>query len=168
MPATPATNRTRLDPASTRLGRLRSALRIDLPLGRAQPPLGRWALATLVSLAGSVALCGMLVVVALAAFPSLAGYPHFQFADYGKLTIIGVVIACCAWPLVTLVSSRARRLFFVLALAVTVISFAPDAWILHEGQPARAVAVLALMHLVVALITYPALVLIARQRRPAA
>jgi hypothetical protein len=54
---------------------------------------------------------------------------------------------------------------FWLALVVTVVSLAPDAWILHLGQPADAVAILIAMHFALALITYPALILIAPQRQ---
>jgi hypothetical protein len=144
---------------------VRSFLRIDFPLGHAQPSVWRWLLATLIAVAGSVAACGVLVIVGESAFPATIGYVHFQFADYGKLTIIGVLFACCAWPFVTLVSSRARRLFLILAVLVTLVSFAPDAWILHEGQPAEAVSILIAMHVALAVITYPALVFVAPQRR---
>jgi hypothetical protein len=43
---------------------------------------------------------------------------HFQFSDYGKLTVIGVIIACAGWPVVTRVSSQPRWLFLRLAIAV--------------------------------------------------
>ncbi len=161
----------RATPSARPFARLLAFFRVDFPAGRSQPSAWRWALATIVSLAGSIAACGMLVVIATNLFPSTIGYPHFQLADYGKLTVIGVFLACCAWPVVTLASSRARRIFFVLTLAVTIVGFAPDAWILYKGQPVEAVSVLIAMHLVLALITFPALVLIAPQRplgRPAA
>jgi hypothetical protein len=41
----------------------------------------------------------------------------------------------------------------------------PDVYILHQGQPARAVAVLMVMHLAIALITYNLLVHLAPVRR---
>ena len=47
------------------------------------------------------------------------------------------------------------------------MSFAPDVWILRGGQPASAVADLAVMHVAVGVITFLALVFIAPQRRPA-
>jgi hypothetical protein len=78
--------------------------------------------------------------------------------------VIGVLAACFAWPLVTLLTTRARRLFLWIAILVTVVSLAPDAWILHLGQPAEGVAVLVAMHFALAVITYPALVFIAPQR----
>jgi hypothetical protein len=68
------------------------------------------------------------------------------------------------------VSSAPRWLFFRLAILVTVVLLLPDLYILHQGQPARAVCVLMLMHLAIGLITYNALVHVApaRRRRPAA
>jgi hypothetical protein len=133
-------------------------------MGAAQPSLWRWVVASVVAVGGSLAACYGLAHLGVVLFPSTAGYGHFAFADYSKLTIIGVLAACVAWPLVTLVTSRARRLFFWLAVLVTVVSLAPDAWILHLGQPAEGVAVLVAMHFALALITYPALVFIAPQR----
>lgn len=100
--------------------------------------------------------------------PALSGYGHFQFADYSKLTIIGVVIACAGWPAVAWLTTSARRIYLWLAIIVTVLSLAPDLWILHLGQPAKGVFTLVLMHLALAVITFPAMVFIAPQRAPAA
>ncbi|GAB3610802.1 hypothetical protein GCM10027414_29280 [Humibacter ginsengiterrae] len=47
---------------------------------------------------------------------------------------------------------------------VTVVSFEPDVWIWRLGQVPQGVLVLALMHVTVAAVTYPALVVIAPQR----
>ncbi len=137
---------------------------LDLPMGAAQPSLWRWIVAALVAVGASLAACYGLAHLGVVLFPSTAGYGHFAFADYAKLTVLGVLAASVAWPLVTLVTSRARRLFFWLAVLVTVVSLAPDAWILHLGQPAEGVAVLVVMHFALAVITYPALVFIAPQR----
>jgi hypothetical protein len=139
-------------------------LAIDLPAGRAQPSLFRWILATVVAIGLSLAACRGLVIVGIALFPATANYGHFQFSDYAKLTVIGVLGASIAWPVVALVSSRGRRLYLWLAIAVTVVALAPDVWILHQGQPAAGVAVLVAMHFALAVITYPALVFIAPQR----
>ena len=136
----------------------------DLPAGRAQPHLWRWILALCVAIGASLAACAALAAIGTAVFPSTVGYPHFQFADYAKLTIVGVFFACLAWPLMTLVSSRARGPFLLLTVIVTIVGLAPDAWILYKGQPAEAVLVLVAMHFALALITYPALVFIAPQR----
>jgi hypothetical protein len=51
----------------------------------------------------------ILVTIGTAVFPSTKGYVHFQFSDYAKLTIIGVVIACLAWPVVTRISVIGHR-----------------------------------------------------------
>jgi hypothetical protein len=71
------------------------------------------------------------------------GYAHFQFSDYAKLTVIGVVIACVGWPVVTRITSAPRWLFLRLAVLVTVVRWLPDLYILHGGAPATAVAALA-------------------------
>src|ERR1700722_10851163 len=109
----------------------------------------------------------VLVAAGTALFPSTKGYVHFQFHDYAKLTIIGVVIACLAWPIVTRISSAPRWLFFRLAILVTLVLWLPDLYILDLGQPGRAVAVLMLMHVAIALVTYNCLVHVAPVR-PAA
>jgi hypothetical protein len=147
-----------------------SALRLDFTSSRTRPGPARLVLATLLSIAGSLAADAALVAIGTRVFPSTKGYVHFQFHDYGKLTIIGVVIACAAWPVVCRVSSAPRWLFFRLAIVVTAVLLLPDLYILHQGQPARAVCVLMLMHLAIGLITYNALVRLAparRRRQPA-
>jgi hypothetical protein len=83
---------------------------------------------------------------------------HFQFSDYAKLTVIGVIIACAAWPVVTRMSSEPRWLFFRMAIGVTLVLWLPDIYILYRGQPGDAVAVLFLMHLAIAVVTYNLLV----------
>ncbi|MDP9026336.1 MAG: DUF6069 family protein [Actinomycetota bacterium] len=143
-----------------------AVLHLDFPWGAAQPSPWRWVLATVIALAGSIAACAALAAAGIALFPSTAGYEHYQFGDYAKLTTIGVIGAAIGWPLITLVTTRARRLYLWLAIIVTIVSFAPDAWILRGGQPAPAVADLAMMHVAVGLVTYLALVLIAPQRTP--
>ncbi len=123
--------------------------------------------ALVVSVIGSLAADATLVAIGTAVFPSTKGYVHFQFSDYAKLTIVGVVIACLAWPVVTRISSAPRWLFFRLAILVTLVLWLPDLYILYKGAPGRAVAVLMVMHLAIALITYPSLVHIAKVK-PAA
>jgi hypothetical protein len=139
-------------------------LKVDFAPTHRQPSTARLVLATLVSLVGSLALDAALVAIGEAAFPSTKGYVHFRFSDYSKLTIIGVVIACVAWPVVTRISSAPRWLFFRLAIVVTLVLFLPDLYILKQGQPAKAVAVLMCMHLAIALVTYNALVRLAPVR----
>jgi hypothetical protein len=122
-------------------------------------------IASAVAVLGSVAACTLLVILGEALFPATAGYEHFAFQDYTKLTVIGVLVACLAWPIAALLSSKAARLFFWLAVLVTLLSFAPDLWIWHLGQIPEGVLVLALMHIAAAAVTYPALVFIAPQQR---
>jgi hypothetical protein len=138
---------------------------VDLAPAHRQPSALRVAIATVVSVAGSLAADAILVVIGQAVFPSTKGYVHFQFSDYGKLTVIGVLIACAAWPIVTRISSAPRWLFFRMAIAVTLVLLLPDLWILHLGQPVRAVVVLMVMHLAIAVVTYTCLVHIAGVRR---
>jgi len=90
---------------------------------------------------------------------------HFRFSDYAKLTIIGVVIACVGWPLVTRLTSQPRRLFLQAAIAITIVLLAPDAYIWHNGASGEAVFVLVWMHVAIAIITYNALVHLAPVRR---
>ena len=132
--------------------------RIDFRPRHAQPKPSRVALATMAALAGSVAADALLVVIGQAVFPATRGYVHFQFHDYAKLTVIGVIIACAAWPVVTRMSSDPRWLFFRMAILVTLMLWLPDIYILYRGQPGDAVAVLFLMHLAIALVTYNTLV----------
>jgi hypothetical protein len=121
-------------------------------------------LVTLASLVGSLAADTLLVMVGTALFPSTRGYVHFRFSDYGELTTIGVLGACLSWVVIVRISSAPRRLFLRLAVLVTLVLWIPDLWILAEGQPPRAVAVLMVMHLAIALVTYNLLVRLAPVR----
>jgi hypothetical protein len=94
-------------------------------------------------------------------FPTTRGYVHFDFSDYAKLTVIGVIIACLAWPIVTRITSAPRWLFSRMAVAVTLVLWLPDLMILAKGQPAQAVAVLMVMHVAIAVVTYQCLVRLA-------
>ncbi len=145
-------------PADTLMDRSFDLLRIDFKPKHAQPSVVRLLLASVVALVGSLAADAILVAIAKAAMPSTKGYGHFAFSDYGKLTVIGVIVACIGWPIVTRISSSPRWLFFRLAIVVTLVLFLPDLYILKQGQPAKAVAVLMAMHLAIALVTYNALV----------
>lgn len=147
------------------IDKLLALARVDLRPRHGQPQALRLILATVAAVAGSLAADALLVVIAQAVFPSTKGYVHFQFADYAKLTVIGVIIACAAWPVVTRISSDPRWLFFRLAVLVTLVLWLPDIYILYRGQPAEAVAVLFAMHLAIALVTYSLLVYMAPPRR---
>ena len=138
--------------------------RVDFDAANRPPSGVRVIVALVVSVIGSLATDALLVTIGQAVFPSTKGYGHFQFSDYAKLTVIGVVIACVAWPIVTRISSAPRWLFFRMAIAVTLVLWLPDLYILLRGAPGRAVAVLVVMHLAIALVTYNCLVRIAPLR----
>ncbi|HEX8009105.1 MAG TPA: hypothetical protein VF482_22070 [Trebonia sp.] len=148
------------------LSKAASLIRLDFAPDHKQPSGGRMALATVVSIVGSLLADAILVAIAQAIFPATNGYAHFQFADYAKLTIIGVIIACIAWPITTRITSQPRWMFFRMAAGVTIVLWLPDVYILIKGQPAKAVAFLFVMHLAIALVTYNALVHLSPARSP--
>jgi hypothetical protein len=139
--------------------------RIDFHPPHRPPAWWRVGLATVLALALSLLADAALVAIGTRVFPSTKGYVHFQFHDYARLTVIGVLIACAAWPVVARVCADPRWLFFRLAIVVTLVLFLPDFYILHNGAPAKAVAVLLCMHLAIALVTYNLLVHVAPVRR---
>ncbi|GAA2750115.1 hypothetical protein GCM10009869_08590 [Amnibacterium kyonggiense] len=153
-----------MPPAVRRAAR---TVRADLPGLATVPTVGRFAVALVVAVLGSLAACAVVAAAAVALVPSLAGYDHLHVGDWAKLTVIGVVLACFGWPFAAAIWSRARLPFLVLTIVVTVASFVPDLWILRQGQPALGVLALAVMHVAVAVVTYPVLVLVAPQRRRA-
>jgi hypothetical protein len=146
------------------VNRVLRMLRVDFAPACRQPSAGSVLIATVASVAGSLAADALLVVIGQAVFPSTRGYAHFQFSDYSKLTVIGVIIACLAWPIVTRISSAPRWLFLRMAVAVTLVLWIPDVLILAQGQPPRAVTVLFVMHLAIAVVTYNCLVRLAPTR----
>ena len=152
------------------LNRVMSLVHLDFAPNHEQPRAGRVALATVVSLVGSLLADAVIVVIAQALIPSTKGYVHFQFGDYAKLTVIGVVIAGLAWPAVVRLTADPRWVYRILAVLVTAVLLLPDLYIWWTGQPGRAVLVLAAMHLAIALITYHVMVRVAppRPSRPAA
>lgn len=143
---------------STLVGRGLELVRVDFAPRHRQPSLPRVVVAALVAIAGSLLADALLVAIGTAVFPSTHGYVHFRFSDYAKLTVIGVIIACAAWPIFTRLTSAPRWLFFRLAILVTVVLWLPDLYILYRGQPADAVAILMVMHVAIALVTYNVLV----------
>ena len=157
-----------LRPAPTALRPLLARARVDLAPRHRQP---RWALvvaATVVALAGSLAADGLAVHVTTGAFPATARFSHFRLADYASLTVVGVLGACAAWPVVARASSVPRWLFFRMAVAATLVLWVPDGLLLVLGAPAAGVVALMVMHLSIALVTYNALVRLAPVRpRPA-
>jgi len=155
-------------PQPAPFGSFGTALGLDARPGKPQPSNPMVAVATAVSLAGSLAIDVLLVHLGVVLFPSIKGNTHLRFSDYAVLTIVGVVIACCAWPVTTRITTAPRRLFLRLAVLVTLFLWLPDLWLLLRHQPVDVVGVLMTMHLAIALVTYNALVRIAppRQRDP--
>lgn len=143
-----------------RLGRIDFA-----PLHR-QPLAPLLVFAAAVSIAGSIAIDVVAVHVGEHLYPATRHFSHFRPADYVTLTVIGVLVACAAWPLVARATSVPRWLFFRLAVAVTVLLWIPDGWLLLDGQDPHGVAVLMSMHLAIALFTYNVLVHVAPVRKP--
>lgn len=134
--------------------------RVDLRPAR-PPSGGRVALATVVAILASLVADALLVRLGTALYPSTRGYVHFAFFDYARLTIAGVVVAGVGWPLVARLTSSPEWLYARLAVAVSVVLLAPDAYILYAGSPLRAVVVLVWMHVAIALITYTCLTVLA-------
>jgi hypothetical protein len=147
--------------------RIRSLSRLDLS-PRHRPP-GPVAVTAATGLCVGLSLLAdeALVLIGTSIFPATRGYPHFEFTDYAKLTVIGVVIAGLGWPVVARFTSDPRWVFLRLAIAVTAVLLLPDLYIWLLGQPGRAVLVLVAMHLAIGLITYNLLVRLAPVR-PAA
>jgi hypothetical protein len=144
--------------------RILALARVDFPADHVVPRPALWVVASFISVVGSLGVDALLVAIGTSVFPTTKGYVHFRFSDYGKLTVVGVVVACLAWPVITWISSSPRWLFLRLAIAVTLVLWLPDLWILKQGQPVKAVAVLMSMHLGIAVVTYGALVLVAAPR----
>jgi hypothetical protein len=144
------------------ISRALNTVRVDFAPIHRQPSTPRVIAATIAAIAGSLVSDALLVVIGERVFPSTKGYVHFQFGDYAKLTIIGVVFAGLAWPIVTRASSAPRWLYSRLAVLVTLVLLLPDVWLLHQHQSTRSVGVLMAMHVAIALITYFAVTRIAR------
>jgi hypothetical protein len=146
---------------STMIDRAFELARLDFAPAHRQPSFVRVAVATAVAIAGSLIADAVVVRIGGAMFPSTKGYGHFRVPDYARLTIIGVVIAGVAWPMVTRISTAPRWLFLRLAFLVSAVLFLPDLWLLMKHQPAKAVAVLVVMHIAIAVVTFAVLVRVA-------
>jgi hypothetical protein len=103
----------------------------------------------------------LIVALGTRVFPSTQGYRRFRFLDYSLLTVVGVIVACVGWPIVTRLSSTPRWLFFRLAVLVSIVLLAPDAYLWYRGDAAKAVFVLVWMHVAIAVVTYYSLVMLA-------
>ncbi len=149
------------------LERVRRMARLDLRPGT--PPSNvRFVLATAAALALSLGLNALAVNVATTEYPTTRHFSHFRFDDYGTLTIVGVLFAAAGWAAIVRLSSAARWVFFRLAIVISLLLWLPDLWILVEGETSKGVATLAVMHLLVALVTYNLLVHLAPAGPPPA
>jgi hypothetical protein len=135
--------------------------RVDWMPSHRQPSAARLAIAALIAIAGALAADAIIVAIGTRLFPGTTGYEHFRFADYAKLTIIGVLGGVVGWPVVTRVSSAPRWLYARLTVLISLALFLPDAWLLMRGQPLNAVAVLMAMHVAIALVIYNVMVHVA-------
>jgi hypothetical protein len=135
--------------------------RIDRSVRHSVPPFVRVVVGTVLAVVVSLLADALIVLTGKRLFPSTAGSAHFRFSDYATLTLIGVLIAGAAWPVVVRISSAPRWLFFRLAVVVTLVLWLPDLYLVLRNQPVRSVAVLMAMHLAIAVITYNLMVRIA-------
>jgi len=139
-------------------------LRIGVPALSAPPSALRVSVASVLSVVASVAANAAIVRWATSEFPSTKNYSHFRFVDYATLTAVGVVAASCAWFVTTRVTTAPRWFFFRLAVLVMLVLWIPDVYLFIHHEPTSSVFFLMLMHLVVAQITYSALVYLAPVR----
>ena len=144
--------------------RLLGFAKIDFAPDHRQPALVRWIIGTIVAVVGSLVADRLIVAGATHLWPNTRHYSHFVFSDYAKLTIVGVLGACVGWPIITRISSAPTWLYSRLAVLVTLVLLLPDVYILVQGQPAKAVASLMVMHVAIAVVTYFSMVLIAPVR----
>ncbi len=145
-------------------GRLLAWGHVDVAPDHRQPAWWCAALATAVSLAGSLGADVLSVHIGAAVFPATVHFSHFRTSEYASLTVVGVLAACAAWLAVTRISSAPRPLFLRLAVAATLALWLPDLWLLITGNTPAGVGVLMVMHLLIAAVTYNALVRLAPVR----
>ncbi len=144
--------------------RIMGRWRVDWSHPHRRPAWAAVAVALVVAVVASLVANGLLVALGTHAFPALRGYGHFRLPDYAPLTVIGVVVAGTAWPGVCYLSPAPGWLYLRLAVVVTVVLWMPDVWLVVRGQPPRAVAILMVMHLAVAVVTYQSMVRLAPPR----
>jgi Family of unknown function (DUF6069) len=143
------------------LDRTLAIARIDWTPAHRQPNPVLLLAGAVVAIIGALAADAILVEVGTHVFPATAGYEHFKFGDYAKLTIIGVVIGAAGWSVLTRISSSPRWLYGRLTILISLVLFLPDVWLLIHHQPPKAVVVLMSMHVAVAAVIYCAMVNIA-------
>ena len=141
------------------------AARIDLSGRHLLPSPVALVMATIVAVVISILADVLIVFAGTRLLHSAVGYAHFRFSDYATLTVIGVLIACAAWPIVIRASLDPRWLYLRLAVVVTLVLWLPDLYLVVRHQPGRDVVVLMTMHLAIAIVTYNAVVRIAHVGR---
>ena len=131
------------------------------------PTHRRVAAAGLAAVVVSLAADLILATIGQAAFTVPASFGEFAFGTYALLTVLGVAGAAATWAAVARLSSRPKWLLTRLAALVTALFLIPDFLLLGTpGNPAGPVAILMLMHLAIAVITYAALTELAPSRLP--
>jgi hypothetical protein len=133
-------------------------LRIDLRAPKTAPSNVRTALCGVVAALLSLGVNALLVKLGETWESSLHHFSHFRFVEYSILTVVGVAVASVAWSVTNRSTQSPRWLFFRMAIVVVVLAWIPDLWLLARHEPVRGVAILALMHVAVALLTYNILV----------
>jgi hypothetical protein len=122
------------------------------------PTYRRVVAAGLAAAVVSLAAALMLATIGQAAFTVPASFGKLAFATYALLTVLGVAGAAATWAAVARLSARPKWLLTRLAALVTALFLIPDFLLLGTpGNPAGPVAILMLMHLAIAVITYAAL-----------
>jgi hypothetical protein len=139
-------------------------LRLDRSQRHPGPTPASLIVGVSVAVAGTLAADWLLVTLWTRLVPGTKGYGHLRFSDYAALTVIGVLVAAAAWAVVCRLSATPRWLFLRLAVPVTVVLWIPDVYLLLRRQPGRDVAVLMVLHVVVAVVAYNALVRLAPPR----
>src|SRR5579862_5896970 len=127
------------------------------PAQTVPPTYRRVAAAGLAAAAASLVADLMLATIGRAAFTVPASFGKFAFGTYALLTVLGAAVAR--------LSSRPKWLLTRLAALVTALFLIPDFLLLGtRGNPAGPVAILMVMHLAIAAITYTALTRLAPVR----
>jgi len=143
---------------SRSLSRALARARVDWTPVPEPAPRARVIVVSLICLGAALGANAGLVTIATSWSPSLNGYSHFRFIDYGSLTALGEVGACAVWFVLARISSAPRWLFLRLAVVTTILLWVPDLWLIAKHEPVGAVATLMVMHLAMALLTYNILV----------
>jgi hypothetical protein len=131
------------------------------------PAPRRLTVAGLAAAAISLAADVELAAVGRAVFTVPASFGKLGFGSYALLTVLAVAGATVVWGAVTRLSSRPNWLFTRLVALAAAVFGIPDFLLLGTpGNPGGPVAILMLMHLTIAVVTYATLVKIAPAQGP--